>query len=156
MKLKDDKEEDRVLEIQKKSTQVEMMPRRQKFFKEKQENFCKVSIRIMKLLSSWLMDGSSFPSNKNFSKRRAGCCARVFIHGEEYCYENSIFLGDQDSVYAELYSFIESLEVLYLVIAQLKIVPHTTFHFLTDSKEARYLFFCPKLPPKNTPNLYYL
>ena len=85
------------------------------------------------------MDGRSFPPNKNFSKRRAGCCARVFIPGEEKCYENPIFLGDQDSLYAELYSFIASLEVLYSEIAQLKIVPHTTFHFLTDSKEARYL-----------------
>ena len=56
-------------------------------------------------------------------------------------------MGDQDSLYAELYSFIASLEVLYSVIAQLKIVPHTTFHFLTDSKEARYLLLS-KAPPE--------
>ena len=97
------------------------------------------------------MDGSSFPPNKNFSKRRAGCCARVFIPGEKKCYENPIFLGDQDSLYAELYSFIASLEVLYSVIAQLKIVPHTTFHFLTDRKEARYLLLFQSSPRKIRP-----
>ena len=98
------------------------------------------------------MDGSSFPSSKKFPKRRAGCCARVFPPGKNYGYENPIFLGDQDSLYAELYSFISTFEILHCLIEQQKIIPQTKFHFLTDSKEARY-FLLSIAPPEKYPQL---
>ena len=96
------------------------------------------------------MDGSSFPPSNNFPNRRAGCCARVFPPAEKYSYEKPIFLGDQDSLYAELYSFISAFEILYTLIEQQKIISQTKFHFLTDSKEARYLLLS-KAPPEKYP-----
>ena len=97
------------------------------------------------------MDGSSFPE-----KHRAGCCARVFPPGKKYSYENPIFIGDRDSLYAELYSFISALEILYTLIEQQKIIPKTKIHFLTDSKEARYLLMSKAPPEKHSQIVLFL
>ena len=85
------------------------------------------------------------------STSRSTCFGIKVKHG----YENPIFLGDLDSLYAELYSFISAFEILHCLIEQQKIIPQTKFHFLTDSKEARY-FLLSIAPPEKTHNLFCL
>ena len=92
------------------------------------------------------LDGSSFEATPDHVHKKEGCSAIVFFPGANYSIETSVFLGDRDACYAELYSVYLALDIIHHKMSECQFPSHVQVHFFTDSKEVKR-FMSTKYPP---------
>ena len=131
-------------------THLETIRISQNFLKEMQCLCYGASIHSMKSSYQWT-EVPSHPA-KNFQNDEQGAVPE-YSHLEKTTAMKIQFFLETKTAYTQNYTLsYPAFEILHCLIEQQKIIPQTKFHFLTDSKEARY-FLLSIAPPEKYPQL---